>query len=54
MVEPVFSYIKRMLGDYVTVIIFDNVVDEMILKASLYNWFRSTTITKLSSNSIKN
>jgi hypothetical protein len=54
MVETVFSYMKRMIGAYVTVIIFENVVNEMILKASLYNWFPSTTVTKLSSISIKN
>ncbi len=43
--ETVFSCIKRMFGrEYVTAIRFDNMVKEIILKASLYNWFRSITI----------
>ena len=44
-VETVFSCIKRMFGEYVTAIRFDNMIKEMILKASLYNWFRSITAT---------
>ena len=45
MVETVFSYIKRMFGrEYVTAIRFENMIKEMVLKASLYNWFRSITI----------
>jgi IS5 family transposase len=42
--ETVFSCIKRMFGEYVTAIRFENMVKEMILKASLYNWFQSITI----------
>jgi Transposase DDE domain len=43
-VETVFSCIKRMFGEYVTAIRFDNMVKEMMLKASLYNLFQSITI----------
>ncbi|MCJ7637992.1 MAG: IS5 family transposase [Nitrososphaeraceae archaeon] len=43
-VETVFSCIKRMFGEYVTAIRFENIIKEMVLKASLYNWFRSITI----------
>jgi Transposase DDE domain len=42
--ETVFSCIKRMFGEYVTAIRFENMVKEMILKASLYNWFQSIAI----------
>ena len=45
MVETVFSCIKRMFGEYVTAIRFENMIKEMILKASLYNLFQSLTIT---------
>jgi hypothetical protein len=45
MAETVFSCIKRMRGEYVTAIRFENMVKEMILKASLYNWFQSITVT---------
>ena len=43
-VESVFSCIKRMFGAYVTAIRFENMIKEILLKASLYNWFRSITI----------
>ncbi len=36
-VETVFSSIKRMFGEYVYSVKFDNMVKEMVLKASLYN-----------------
>ena len=39
--ETVFSYKKRMFGEYVTVIKFKNMGKEMILKVSLSNWFQS-------------
>ena len=43
--ETVFSCIKRMfVGEYVTAIRFENMVKEIILKVSLYNWFRSIAI----------
>jgi hypothetical protein len=42
--ETVFSCIKRMFGEYVTAIRFENMVKEMILKASLYNWFQSIMV----------
>ena len=45
MAETVFSCIKRMFGEYVTAIRFDNMIKEIILKASLYNWFRNMTVT---------
>ena len=44
-VETVFSCIKRMFGEYVSAISFENMVKEMILKVSLYNWFRSIIVT---------
>ena len=43
-VESVFSCIKRMFGEYVTAIRFENMIKEIILKASLYNWFQSIII----------
>jgi hypothetical protein len=44
-VESVFSCIKRMFGEYVTAIRLENMIKEMVLKASLYNWFQSITVT---------
>ena len=44
-VESVFSCIKRMFGEYVTAIRFENMIKEMVLKASLYNWFQRITVT---------
>jgi len=35
--ETVFSCLKRRFGEYVYSIKFNNMVKEMILKASLYN-----------------
>ena len=43
-VETVFSCIKRMFGEYVTAIRFENMIKEIMLKASLYNLFQSITI----------
>jgi hypothetical protein len=43
-VESVFSCMKRMFGDYVTAIRFENMIKEIMLKASLYNLFQSITI----------
>jgi hypothetical protein len=43
-VETVFSCIKRIFGEYVTAIRFENMVKEIILKVSLYNWFQTITI----------
>jgi len=37
MVETVFSSLKRMFGEYVYSIKFKNMIQEMMLKASLYN-----------------
>ena len=42
-VETVFSCIKRLFGEYVTAIRFENMIKEIMLKASLYNWFQSIT-----------
>jgi len=42
-VETVFSCIKRMFGEYVTAIRFENMIKEITLKASLYNLFQSIT-----------
>ena len=44
-VETVFSCIKRLFGEYVTAIKFENMIKEMKLKASLYNWLQSIVIT---------
>lgn len=43
-IESVFSCIKRMFGEYVAAIRFDNMVRELILKASLYNLFLSMIV----------
>ena len=43
-VETVFSCIKRMFGEYVAAIRFENMIKEIMLKASLYNLFQSITI----------
>lgn len=42
--ETVFSVIKRMFGEYVTAIRFENMIKEIVLKASLYNLFQSITV----------
>ena len=42
--ETVFSCIKRMFGEYVTAIRFDNMIKEIMLKVSLYNWFQNITV----------
>jgi hypothetical protein len=38
--ETAFSSMKRMFGEYVSARKYPNMVNEMILKASLYNMFR--------------
>jgi Transposase DDE domain len=44
-VETIFSCIKRMFcREYVSAIKFENMIKEIILKASLYNWFQTITI----------
>ena len=43
-VETVFSCIKRIFGEYVTAIRFENMIKEIMIKASLYNLFQSITI----------
>ena len=40
MTETVFSSIKRTYGEYVSAIKYQNMINEMILKVSLYNLFR--------------
>jgi len=44
-VESVFSCMKRMFGEYVTAIKFENMVREVLLKTSLYNLFQRITVT---------
>ncbi len=39
--ETVFSTFKRMFGEYVSAIQFENMVKEMMVKVSLYNLFRN-------------
>ena len=41
MAETVFSSMKRMFGEHVSARKFPNMIKEMFLKASLYNWFNS-------------
>ena len=48
--ETVFSSIKRMFGEYVTAIRFENMIKEIMLKASLYNLFQSITIRQIKEN----
>ena len=38
--ETVFSFIKRMFGEYESAVRFQNMVKEMTMKVSLYNLFR--------------
>jgi hypothetical protein len=42
--ETIFSCIKRMFGEYVSAVRFENMVKEIILKASLYNWFQTIIV----------
>jgi hypothetical protein len=42
-VSLLLSY-KRMFGEYVTAIIFDYIIKEILLKTSLYNLFTSITV----------
>lgn len=39
--ETVFSTLKRMFGEYVSAVQFNNMVEEMMVKVSLYNLFRN-------------
>jgi IS5 family transposase len=41
MAETVFSSMKRMFGEHVSARKFPDMIKEMFLKASLYNWFNS-------------
>jgi len=43
MVETAFSSIKRMFGEYTSAIRFQNLIQEMTIKVSLYNLFRRIT-----------
>ncbi len=38
--EAVFSTIKRTFGEYVSATKFQNMINEMMIKVSLYNLFR--------------
>lgn len=40
--ESAFSSIKRTFGEYVTSVRCNNIVNELLLKASIYNTFMST------------
>ena len=40
MAETVFSSMKRTYGEYVSAIKYQNMINELILKVSLYNLFR--------------
>ena len=39
MVESAFSSLKRVFGEYITSVRWKNIVNEMLLKASIYNLF---------------
>ncbi len=43
-VESIFSCFKRIFGEYVTAIRFENMIKEIMFKASLYNLFQSITV----------
>ncbi len=43
-VETFFSCMKRMSGEYVSAIRFENMIKEIMIKASLYNLFQTITI----------
>jgi transposase len=43
--ESVFSSIKRTFGEHVTSIKWNNIVNELLLKASIYNVFVSNVST---------
>ncbi len=40
-----FHASKECLREYVTAIRFENIIKEILLKVSLYNWFQSITVT---------
>jgi hypothetical protein len=42
-VESAFSSIKRIFGEYVTAIKWNNIVNELLHKASIYNMFMKMT-----------
>ena len=44
--ETVFSSMKRMFGEYVSAVQFNNMVKDMMIKVSLYNLFRSIGLIK--------
>jgi len=39
MVESAFSSIKRVFGEYICAVEWPNIVKELLLKASIYNFF---------------
>ena len=51
-VETVFSSIKRMFGEYVYSVRLKNMIQEMMLKASLYNFFILYFISAFKINNI--
>ena len=44
--ESAFSSIKRMFGEYASSIKWNNIVNELMLKASIYNMFIDKTMIK--------
>ena len=44
MVESAFSSIKRTFGEHVSSVKWNNIVNELMLKASIYNTFIEKTI----------
>lgn len=45
MAESAFSSIKRMFGEHVSSVKWNNIVNELMLKASIYNMFMGKTMT---------
>ena len=43
--ESTFSYMRRMFGEYVSSVKWNHIVNELMLKASVYNLFIEKTIT---------
>ena len=44
MAESAFSSIKRTFGEYVSSVKWNNIVNELLLKASIYNTFIDKTM----------
>jgi hypothetical protein len=50
MVESAFSSFKRVFGEYITSVKWMNIVNELLLKASIYNLSMKMNKNKLNQN----